>query len=162
MSTMREKFRELRQSQTMKPFSIVISAFVIALLAGIMTMIPYNVQIFRAYDSPIEPDRAAALSGVVNNLGIFCFLALLRFTGKRSLYLTMLGGVVVVTAIISAYGFIFLPAGYNSFDKTKFVTMDNAQLTYIPFISIILWNFFTFCGISTIVWQILSEMFPYK
>lgn len=162
LPTMREKFRELRRSQTMKPFFIVIAAFVIALLAGVMATISYTVQIFKAYDSPIAPDRAAAIASVVDNIGIFCFLVLLRFIGKRRLYLMMLGGVIVITAILSAYGFLLLPIGYNSFDKENYYIMDNELWTYIPFVCMILWNFFTFCGISTIVWQILSEMFPYK
>lgn len=63
LPTIFQKLRELGRSQTMKPFCIVIAAFVIALLASIMAMIPYNVQIFNAYDSPIAPDRAAALAG---------------------------------------------------------------------------------------------------
>lgn len=162
LPTMEQKLRELGKSQTMKPFCIVIAAFVIALLAGVMATMSYTVQIFKAYDSPIAPDRAAAIAGVVDNLGIFFFLILLRFTGKRRLYLIMLGGVIGITAILSTYGFLFLPIGYNSFDKDHYYTMDNQLLTYIPFVCMILWNFFTFCGISTIVWQILSEMFPYK
>lgn len=162
LPTIKQKLRELGKSQTMKPFSIVISAFVIALLAGVMATMSYTVQIFKAYDSPIAPDRAAAIAGVVDNLGIFCFLMLLRFTGKRRLYLIMLGGVVAITAILSTYGFLYLPLGYNSFDKENYFVMDNKLLAYIPFVCMILWNFFTFCGISTIVWQILSEMFPYK
>lgn len=162
LPSIREKFRELWQSQTMKPFCIAMAAFFINQFSGMMSMMPYNAQIFRAYDSPITPDRTVALSSGVSNLGIISFLILLRFTGKRPLYLTMLGSVAVFSAIVSIYGFILLPSGYNSFDQMRYVSLENKQLTYIPFVCIILWNFCSNCGVSSIGWQMLSEVFPYK
>lgn len=162
LPTMRAKFHELWQSATMKPFCIVTAAFLLEQVCGTTAMMPYNVQIFKAYDSPIAPDRTVAISSGVSNLATISFMILLYFTGKRPLYLTMLGSAAVFTAIVSLYGFILLPNGYNSFDPTKYFAAENKLLTYIPFGCIILWNFCTNCGITSVSWQLLSEVFPYK
>lgn len=140
MPTIRNKIRELGKSETLKPFFIVIMSFAISAFAGISSMSPFIVQIFKAYDTPIEPDRAAAIVSFVNNLANVAFILLVRLVGKRRLYLTALFGILLSTGIVCAYGFIFLPSGYNSFDQTNYVTMENKQLTYIPFVCIILWS----------------------
>lgn len=163
LPTLREKIHELMQPQTLKPFSIAALLFAISLFSGITGMTPFIVQIFKSYDSPIRPDETAAIFSFVSNVGIIAFLILMRFTGKRPLYLTMLSGLVVVTAIISTYGFIFLPSGYNSFDQTNYFTLENGkELTYIPFICIFLWNFCSNCCVNSMGWQMVSEVFPYK
>lgn len=164
LPTLREKIRLLVQPQILKPFFIVTVVFAIGLLTGITGMLPFIVQIFKAYDCPIPPDHTAVIFSFVSNLGIGVFLILMRFTGKRPLYLAMLGSIAVITAVISVYGFILLPSGYNSFDQTHFFTLDESHklLTYIPFIGIILWNFCTYCCVNCMAWQLVSEVFPYK
>lgn len=125
-------------------------------------MSTFIVQIFKAYDSPIAPDRAAALLSCVNNMGNIIFLSLIRFTGKRRLYLTMLTVVFLCSAIVCAYGFAILPSGYNSFDQSQHFKLDNKDLSYIPLIGIILWSFCSYCGVNIMPWQMISEVFPYK
>lgn len=114
----------------------------------------FIVQVFKAYDSPIAPDQAAAILSVVNNCGNLMFLLLIRFTGKRYLYLSMLTVVFLCSAVICSYGFAILPAGYNSFDKLQYFSLENKTLGYIPFICIILWSFCTFCGVNSMPWQV--------
>lgn len=162
LPTMIEKLKELKRKQTLKPFGLVISLFFIAWFTGISGMGPFIVQIFKAYESPIAPDRTAAVQSFVNNVANLVFLCLLKFTGKRKLYLAMLTGILLCSAVTSIYGFMILPNGYNSFDKTQNFTLDNKELGYIPFISIILWSFCSFCGVNSMAWQLLSEVFPYK
>lgn len=160
--TIGAKLRELTKQDTIKPFCIVIMVFAISSFAGMQGMAPFIVQISKAYDTPIAPDRTAALLSFVNNLANVGFIVLIRFTGKRPLYLTMLSGMLLTTGILCAYGFIYLPSGYNSFDQTHQFSLDNKQLGYIPFICIILWSGFTFFGVNSLGWQMLSEIFPYK
>lgn len=159
---MAEKMRELKRKQTLKPFYIVISLFFIAQFSGIFAMTPFIVQIFKAYDSPIAPDRAAAILGFINNVSNLVFICLIRCLGKRRLYLIMLTGVFLSAAIVCGYGYIFLPAGYNSFDRSLAFSLENKNLAYIPCICIFLWSFFTFCGVNSLAWISLSEVFPYK
>lgn len=162
LPTIREKLRELKKSDTIKPFFVTIMVFAISSFAGIQGMSPFIVQISKAYDIPIAPDQTAAVMSFVNNLSNVGFIILIRFTGKRPLYLTMLSGMFLSTCIICAYGFIWLPSGYNSFDQNQQFSMENKQLGYIPFVCIILWSGFTYFGVNSLGWQMMSEVFPYK
>ncbi|XP_031639043.1 facilitated trehalose transporter Tret1-like isoform X1 [Contarinia nasturtii] len=159
--TLFEKLKELKRKQTLKPFFIVICLFMIALFSGIFAMTPFIVKIFKAYDIPMQEDQAAAYLAGANNLGNVIFLVLIRFIGKRRLYLTMLMIVLLCSAIVSGYGFWILPTGYNSFESPKF-SLDNKENGYIPFVCILIWSFCSFCGVNIMPWQMLSEVFPYK
>lgn len=162
LPTFTEKMKELKRKQTLKPFAIVMALFCIALFSGIFSMSTFIVQIFKAYDSPIAPDRAAAILCFANNMGNIIFLSLIRITGKRKLYLTMLTVVFVCSVIVSGYGFAVLPTGYNSFDQSKHYSLENKSIGYIPFVCILLWSFCSYCGVNIMPWQMLSEVFPYK
>lgn len=157
-----EKLREFRRKQTLKPFFIVTALFVIAEFSGTTSMAPFNVQIFAAYQSPIAPDRAQAALSLVNNLANVAFLCLIRFTGKRPLYLAMLAMAFLASAVISGYGFAVLPNGTNSFDKIVPRPLEMAGLAYIPFVCILVWNFSSNCGVNSVPWQMLSEVYAFK
>ncbi|XP_055326069.1 facilitated trehalose transporter Tret1-like [Sitodiplosis mosellana] len=161
LPTMLEKLRELKRKQTLKPLFIVVSLMVIAEFTGITGMNPFLGQIFKAYESPIAPDQAMAILGFVNNFANIVFLCLIRFTGKRKLYFPMLTMVFLCSATVSAYGFAFLPNGYNSFDHST-ASVGNKNLTYIPFVCLILWSFCSYCGVNSVPWQMLSEVYPFK
>lgn len=161
LPTMIEKLKELKRKKTLKPLTIVISLFIVAEFTGITGMYPFIAGIFKAYDSPIQPHHAMTIMSAVNNLANITFLCLIRITGKRKLYLPMLAIIVLCTAIISAYGFIFLPSGYNS-DISQNVSMNDKRLPFIPFICIIVWGFCSYCGINSVPWQMLSEVYPFK
>lgn len=162
LPTLTQKFGEMKRKQTLKPLFIVLSLFAIAAFSGITAMSPYIVQIFKAYGSPMEPDKAAALLNFVNNLANLMFLCMIRFTGKRKLYLSTLSMVILCSAVLCAYGFLVLPGGYNSFDREQWFELRDPQLGYVPFVCIILLSFCSYCGINTMPWQMISEVFPYK
>lgn len=126
-------------------------------------MAPYFVQIFKVYASPIAPDDAAALLTLAMNLGNILFLCLIRYTGKRRLYFFMMFGVFLCAAVTSIYGFVFLPSGYSSFSQSEQqISLENPNVTYIPFISMILWGFCTYGAVNAMAWQMISEVFPFK
>lgn len=135
---------------------------VIETFSGMVGMHPFIIQIFEAYGSPMASDNAAVLLYVVNNLSKIMFLLLLRFTGKRMPYLIMLIGIFISSAIISGYGFIVLPNGYNSFYHAHEITADTHSHAYIPFVCIILWGLFTYGGVNSITKVMLLEIFPVK
>lgn len=157
-----EKLREFKRKQTLKPFFIVTVLFFIAEFSGTTGMGPFIAQIFATYQSPIAPDQAQAILSVANNLANVAFLCLIRFTGKRPLYLFMLGMAFISLAIITGYGFAFLPNGTNSFDKMVPMPLEMSGLPYVPFVCIILWNFSSNCGVNSVPWQMLSEVYPFK
>lgn len=111
-------------------------------------------QIFKAYESPIGPDKAAMIMSLLDNVANLAFMCLVRFTGKRKLYLWMVFGLVVCTVVITTYGFIYLPQGFNSFDKVQHssLRLECKGLTYIPLIFLYLWSFFSFCGFNGMPW----------
>lgn len=145
----------------LKPLFIVLSMFIIAEFAGMTGMTPFIVQIFKAYGSPIEPDQAAAIQNFLNTSANILVLFLIKFTGKRKLYLSVLMGAFLCTAIISAYGFSVLPSNYNSFDQSKLVKPTDSQ-AIIPFICLIFWGFCAGLGVNSMPWQYVSEVYPSK
>lgn len=60
--TIKGKMAELMRKRTLKPFGIVMCLFFLAQFTGIAAMRPYIVQIFKAYQTPIEADRATVSS----------------------------------------------------------------------------------------------------
>lgn len=164
LPTMREKFSELKCKRTLKPFAIVMGLFVLAQFSGVFAMRPFIMQIFQAYDSPIEPDRTAAIMSLMDNLANVVFMCLVRFTGRRRLYLMMLSGVFLCASTLAVYGFLVLPSGYVSFDPLQYGSIEVQQknLTYIPLVCLLMWSFCSFCGFASAPWMFLSELFPFK
>lgn len=124
---------------------------------------PFIVQIFQAYDSPIAPDQAAAVLSFIDNLGQLVFVCLVHYTGKRPMFLAVTSGVFLSSLVISCYGFIILPNGFNSFDQqNRSFHVDNPNLAYIPLICLFIWEFFSYCSFIGLPWYLLSELFPLK
>lgn len=158
-----DKFAEFKKKRTLKSFFIVISLFVILQYSGMFAMTPYLMQIFKAYQSPLAPDKATALLSFLNIFATITFMCLVRFVGKRRLYLTVLSGVCISSFSISVYGYIVLPTGYNSFGKSNGVPdLEGSTLAYNPTFFLILWSFCSYCGIFMMPWQMLSEIFSFK
>lgn len=163
LPTLTEKFAELKRKRTLKPFFIIISMFFIAQFSGMYSMRPFLVQIFKAYESPIPPDQIMATMSVLEIFATLTFTCLVRFTGKRPFYLTMMFGIFIFSAVLSLYGFILLPMGYISFNSThQTFHMENTILPYIPLVCLLLWSFFSYCGFLAMPWMLLSEIFPFK
>lgn len=131
---------------------------------GILGTRPYIVQIFKAYESPIAPDRAATITSIIDSLGNLAFIFLVRLTGKRRLYLATLSGIFLTSLAISCYGFIYLPSGYISFNQgqNQSFHLQNPQLAYIPLICLILWSFFSNCGFLAMPWTLFPELLSQK
>lgn len=137
-----EKIAEFRQKRTLQPLIITVALSIIAQCTGIVAMHPFIVQIFKAYDSPIEPDEAAAWLSSITILAHVVFICAIPFTGKRFLYIVTGTGAFLSSLVIACYGFIYLPPGYNSFDQQNHFTLQNKDVAYIPFIALFLKNFF--------------------
>ncbi|XP_055302407.1 facilitated trehalose transporter Tret1-like [Sitodiplosis mosellana] len=163
LPTLSEKFAELKRKRTLKPLSITIFMFCVSGFSGFYSMRPFIVQIFEAYESPLPPDRAAVMLSLIESLTCGLFTCLIRFTGKRRLYLVAALGAFLSAGAISCYGFIYLPSGYISFDLTHGpFHVENTGLRYIPTICLTLSSFFSFCGIISMPWILSSEIFPMK
>lgn len=147
LPTFCEKIVELKRKQTIKPFTIVMALFIISAFCSTFAISTYIVQIFEAYNIPMEADKAAALLSFVNNFGNISFLCLIRFTGKRYLYLTVMSILFLSSSVICAYGFFLLPLGYSSFpEHSANFAPAKPELGYIPFVCILVASFCMYCG----------------
>lgn len=156
------KLKELQRKQTLKPFFIVITLICMLQFSRLITLKSFIVQIFRAYESPVPPDQAAAVLNLMNNIAHVAFLFIIHFTGKRRLYLIMLMMIFLSTIALCSYGFAILPKGSNSFDVSQHFFLSNKHLAYIPFICIIISSFCSYCGVNAAPSQMLSELFSFK
>lgn len=151
--TLFQKFADFRQKRTLKPFAITIALFAIVQISGIFAMTTYLSNIFKVYQSPIQPQYATLIMSGLNILAVVTFMCTVRFTGKRLLYLVALAGVCISTLAISIYGFVVLPRGYNSFDEQqKMALSEGNAIVYIPTACIIIWSFCSYCGILMMPW----------
>lgn len=117
-----------------------------------MTIQPFIVQIIKAYDSPIPVDSAAALLSLSTLLASVVFICVIRYTGKRFLYLSAVTGTFLCSLVIACYGFVYLPSGYTSFEQQKYkFVLRNKNVAYIPLTCLFLTNFFMFMGVISVV-----------
>lgn len=79
LPTMIEKLSELKRKCTLKPFAIVVTLFFLAQFSGILSMRPYMVQIFKAYGSPIAPDKAAVILSLLDNFANVAFMLMVKY-----------------------------------------------------------------------------------
>lgn len=123
----------------------------------------FVVQIFKAYQSPIPSDENVMICGLIENVANVIFLCSVRLFGKRPFYLAMTLGIFISSFMISCYGFIFLPSGFNSFDHSnQTFDLDDPSLTYIPTVCLYVWIFCTFCGFYGMCYMLLSELYPLR
>lgn len=147
-----EKITEFKQKRTFQPFIIVLSLYLCIEFSGVLAMQPYILQIFKAYNSPISPDKGAALLSFLTLLASFVFICIIHFTGKRRLYLSTTAGTFLCLFVIACYGFIYLPPDYNSFDQQNHsFVLEDKNLAFIPFICIFLRDFFVVAGLFPVV-----------
>lgn len=55
---LREKFKELLRTRTMRPFCIIMGAYFISQFGGLSPIRPFMVQIFKAYSIPMDANWA--------------------------------------------------------------------------------------------------------
>lgn len=135
LPSLSEKFAEFKRKRTIKPLFIVVSMFIMVSTASLTSFRHVLIQIFKAYDIPIPTDEAMTILSIFEFVGYVTPILLIRFFGKRRLYLTSLSMIVACIAIITWFGFSYLPLGYNSYDRVNGeFHLENKTLGYIPMI----------------------------
>lgn len=152
LPTFCENLVELKRRKALKPVFIILSLTFFTIYTGAAAMRPYQLQIFKAYESPLGPDESATITSFIINLASLIFMCSVKFIGKRRMYLMMGFGVFLSSFIISCFGFIYLPSGFNSFEQQSVpFHLDNENLKYIPLICLFCWNFCSNCGFLSMV-----------
>lgn len=68
---------------------------------------------------------------------------------------------IILFSVVGIYGFTFLPIERNSIGEHSNLNIDESY-TYIPLIAFMALSFFTNFGVWTILWMMMSEIFPAK
>lgn len=85
--TTTQKLQELLRKRNLKPFVLLSIAFMISQFSGVFAMRPYIVQILKSYGIPISPNRATVFLGVTGICGTLTCVCIVKWVGKRRLYL---------------------------------------------------------------------------
>lgn len=134
-----------------------------SIFLGELSMRPFIVQLFKAYESPIPSDNIVLFLGYSDNIAKLIFMCSIRIVGKRRIFFIMSAGILISSLVISVYGFIYLPSGFHSFDQqNRTFHLTNSSLAYIPTICLYVWIFCTLCGFIQMPWILLSELYPFK
>lgn len=100
--SMGEKFKYLFRQRTLKPFFILVICSVIGFSCGTHHLIPYIVQILNAYQSPISPNWATVVIGFTGVCGTIVCILILKFVGKRRIFLISLTAVFCVNTLLGS------------------------------------------------------------
>lgn len=161
--SMAEKLAELKRKRTLKPLAIVISLFFLANFTTLTSARAFLTQIFKAYNNSMPADQAVTVMSILEFAGTVSLLVLIRFTGKRRLFLFGISMLLALNIVVTWYGFTYLPHGHSSFDQTKSeYQLENKALGYIPTVCLILSGYFSYMCIVNTPWVLLSEIFPFK
>lgn len=160
-ATTMELLKELLRKRTLKPFSLLIMMFVFCQFSGLSSMRPYLVQLFQAYEVPIDASSATVFIGIMGFVANIACMCLVQSIGKRKLSLFSMVGVCISIISLAIYTHKVLPAGVTSFDKHATVQVTSS-LGYVPLILFYSFAFFTSLGLIPIPWMLLSEIFPFK
>lgn len=124
-------------------------------------MRPFITVIMKAYGVPMNPSTATVWLGVMGVLANIMLLCLVRWMGKRRVYLISMIGTFTCCISLAVYGFLYLPPGWRALVENL-----NAEIVghenLAPLILMIGLAFFTSLGVSAVPWMLLSEVFPFK
>lgn len=157
----KELLRELYRKRTLKPFFVVIMMFIFAQFSGLASMRPYLVQVFQAYEVPIDSSWATVVIGIMGFFANIACMCLIKSIGKRKIALISMAGTCISIISLAIYTYMALPSGLSSFDKHSLHTTENL-IGYVPLTFIYLLAFFTSFGLLPVPWMLLSEVFPFK
>lgn len=87
-----ERIRELGRKRIIKPFILIVTLYVFGQFCGASVMRPYLVQIFQAYEVPIDPQQGAVVFGLIATVANILMMMIVKFVGKRRILLfSMIG-----------------------------------------------------------------------
>lgn len=159
-SSSKELLKEIFRKRTLKPFTLVMTMFLVCQFSGLTAMRPYFVQIFQAFSVPIDASWATVVIGILGFAANILCTCLIKVIGKRKIALVSISGTCVSIIALTIYAYIVLPSGMTSFEKH--VVKDQNLLGYIPLTFIYTLAFFTSFGLMPVPWMLLSEVFPFK
>ncbi|XP_055387594.1 facilitated trehalose transporter Tret1-like isoform X2 [Condylostylus longicornis] len=159
LPTIFDKCKELKRKRTVKAFIVVMGLFTIGQFSGVLAMRPFMVQIFKAYNVPMDPRIATVYIGVIALFANIACMSTIRLLGKRRICLIGLIGSLICCLALASYAQNVFPKNYNSFDTHENIPFESS---YFPLVAFYFLAFWTNGGVTSIPWFMLSEVFPFK
>lgn len=171
-----ERVKELYRKRIIKPFILIVMLFFFGQFCGASVMRPYLVQIFKAFEVPINPQYGTVIFGIIATVANIFMMMIVKFTGKIKLLLfSMIGTAFSTTGLGNNYILLYA-LGFNFFnffrilcilqssDACKFIRQSR-KLQWSKYASndTNLYNvLFANIGILHVPWMMLSEVFAFK
>ncbi|XP_054271113.1 facilitated trehalose transporter Tret1-2 homolog [Macrosteles quadrilineatus] len=141
------RMKDLVRPEMLRPLGLVIGFFFFLNASGIAAMRPYFVKVFEKLKFPITPLHATVLFSVIQfTANILCMVSV-RWTGKRPMALISLTACAIATTTTALYTFFTDPADRSG---------------WLPFIMLLILQFFTGYGVAPVPWMLVSEVFPFR
>lgn len=102
-----DRFRELVRRKTLIPFVILSSQFIVAAILG-SSFRPYFVPVLHEFNSSIDPNVAVPWLGYVGFVGNVLLIFVVRFLGKRKIYLTSVALALIIYFALGNFLFLLL------------------------------------------------------
>lgn len=154
--------RMLCDRPTRRPFAMMCVLFAAIQFGGYSSVRPYMVQMFATLRLPQDPHRATVGFAFVGLAGTALCTGVIRFAGRRGMYLTSAAGVIASLLVIAAHAFR-LPVGTGSFDK-PLPPPNNAPtaMDWTVLAAMYALVFSTTAGLYPVTYNLLGEVFPFR
>lgn len=103
ISNFRDKFKDMTRKRTLKPFILITILYILMEFSGMFVMRPYIVQILNAYGVPLDANLTTVILGLLGVAANLCLLAIVKFVGKRKIYLWSMVGTFLSCFALSKY-----------------------------------------------------------
>jgi len=141
------RLKDLVRPEMLRPLGLVIGFFFFLNASGIAAMRPYLIKVFEKLNFPITPSHATVVFSVIQFAANILCMVSVRWTGKRPMALVSLTACAIATTTTALYTFFTDPA---------------TQAGWLPFVMLIVLQFFTGYGVAPVPWMLVSEVFPFR
>ncbi|KAK5646899.1 hypothetical protein RI129_005363 [Pyrocoelia pectoralis] len=162
-SSLKEYFVPYFRKTFLHPFLLVAFAFVVSTFTGSSTLQTYAIAIFGTMRLPIDSYYATVFLGSAQLLGALISISLIHFLGKRRLFFITISCVCVCNVIIAAYAHFSDVVQINlTKDNSSITNSDVTDHKWIPLTFLILLSFANNCGVHSLPWILMSEVYSYE
>lgn len=153
---------ELCQPKTLRPLFVVAVGFMLSHACGMSAMRPFLVQIFKVFRVPLDASYCSVIVGVVELFSYVLVLLVVRFSGKRLLFLVSTAAACGCIFALGVHALMIFPSGASSFDEQFVHKMAGLELNNV--FALVVFMTMALCAgaASGIPWILLAELYPIR
>ncbi|KAF5288907.1 hypothetical protein FQA39_LY03786 [Lamprigera yunnana] len=159
IQVLKEKCRHLMTKSFFFPLILVSYLYILACFTGGYTSQTYSVLIFSTLNVPIDKYYANLLMGVVELLGCVLSIIFVKYFGKRKMGMGSLIGLIICNIFIGVYTCI---QNIKLLEVHDLSPEDIEGHTWIPLILLLSLAFSAHCGVKTLPWILVGEVFSFE